>query len=151
MKLEVKKLHPDAKVPTIAYESDAGYDLYAYITKEESDYDDIRAIDINQYDYKEIGTGIAVAIPQGYYGRVAPKGGLARNNGIDILAGVVDAGYRGEIKVLMLNNGIEDYMVFHDNKIAQLIITKIETPPIEVVDDLSNTERGEKRYGSSGV
>lgn len=149
MKLLVQKLHPDAIIPTIAYESDAGYDLYANII---DDTGGQLTTVIYPGGSKVISTGIAVAIPPGYYGRIAPKSGLAANHCIDVLAGVVDSGYRGEIRVQLANLHYKDaFWIDNHMKIAQLIITKIETPPIEVVDVLPNTERGSRGYGSSGI
>lgn len=100
-----------------------------------------------------IDTGIKVAIPEGYYGRVAPRSGLAFKHGIDVLAGVIDSDYRGELKVILLNTGDEDVVIEHGERIAQLIIEKIAIPDIIVVgneDDLSLTGRGENGFGSTG-
>ena len=86
-----------------------------------------------------------------YYGRIAPRSGLAYKYGVDILAGVCDSDYRGEIKVIMVNHGRECFRYSKGDRIAQLIIEKITTPPVEVVEELDSTERGEGGLGSTGV
>ena len=88
MKIKIKKINPDGKVPTRAKSSDAGYDLYSTVD-----------MPITPTARQLVPTGIAIEIPEGYYGRIAPRSGLAVRAGIDILAGVVDSGYRNEIKV----------------------------------------------------
>jgi dUTP pyrophosphatase len=92
-------------------------------------------------------------VPQGYYARIAPRSGLAIKYGIDVFAGVVDAGYRGEVKVILMNASDKIFKVDVGDKIAQLIIQPCESwSPIEVatLDDLGDTERGTKGFGSSG-
>lgn len=98
-----------------------------------------------------IPTGIAVEIPEGYYGRVAPRSGLAHNHGIDVLAGVVDSGYRGEVKVILYNTDKDHrFQVRRGDRIAQMIIERhYNFDPVEV-EDLSATPRGEGGFGSSG-
>ncbi len=101
-----------------------------------------------------IPTGVYVKIPKGHYGRVAPRSGLAFKYGIDVLAGVIDSDYRGEIKVILLNTSDVEYEVEDGERIAQLIIEKIAIPDLFVVghiDDLGSTERGEKGFGSTGL
>ena len=95
-------------------------------------------------------TGLAVAIPEGYYGRVAPRSGLATKQGLNVLAGVIDADYRGEIGCLLHNTGTETVELPAQSKICQLIIEKIITPEAVWADDLSNTERGSGGFGSTG-
>lgn len=98
-----------------------------------------------------VSTGISMEIPEGYYGRIAPRSGLAHNHGIDVLAGVVDSGYRGEIKVILYNTDKEEvFQVSQGDKIAQIIIERhYNFEPVEV-DDLSSTSRGEDGFGSTG-
>ena len=95
-------------------------------------------------------TGLAVAIPEGYYGRVAPRSGLASKQGLDVLAGVIDADYRGEIGCLLYNAGSETIHLAAQSKICQLIIEKIITPEAVWADDISDTERGNGGFGSTG-
>ena len=90
-------------------------------------------------------------IPIGYYGRVAPRSGLAFKNGIDTLAGVIDAGYRGEIAVIIINHGKEDFKIEKGNRIAQMIFEKIDQAEFEEVEELNITERGDGGFGSSGI
>jgi dUTP pyrophosphatase len=97
-----------------------------------------------------IRTGLAVAIPEGFYGRLAPRSGLAMQKGIDVLAGVIDADYRGEISCLLYNAGDELIDLPAQTKICQLIIEKIITPTAVWVDGLSQTSRGSGGFGSTG-
>jgi dUTP pyrophosphatase len=97
------------------------------------------------------GTDIAVAIPEGHYGRVAPRSGLALKNFIDVGAGVIDADYRGPIGVLIFNFGDVSFKIGRGDRIAQLILERISTPYVEVVQELPETERGSGGFGSTGV
>ena len=100
---------------------------------------------------KLVPTGIQMAIPVGYYGRVAPRSGLSCK-GLDIGAGVIDAGYRGEIKILAINNSNKDFFVKRGERIAQLIVTKIaDSPTLSVVDELPSSDRGASGFGSTGL
>jgi dUTP pyrophosphatase len=143
MKLKIKKLDENATIPTRAHESDAGLDLYSI---EEN-------VTINPQSRLTIKTGISIEIPEGYYGRVAPKSGLASKQGIDVLAGVIDSSYRGEVKVILYNTNkdVGAWQVFKGDKIAQLIIEKHYNFPVEIVKELSDTERGDGGFGSTGV
>ena len=98
MEIKYSKLHPHAKEPFRANTSDAGYDLFS------TDY-----VTLEPFQRRLISTGINVEIPEGFYGRVAPRSGLACKKGIDVMAGVIDSGYRGEIKVLLINLNFEGY------------------------------------------
>lgn len=148
--IQVKQLHVDAKIPTRSHDTDAGLDLYA------NESASIQTTGV-------ISTGIAVLIPDGYVGLIWPRSGLSAKHGIDVLAGVVDAGYTGEIKVcLAYNRDVPDsYNVEKGDKIAQLLIQKIETPNPLVVDDFICTDteftqatmpkqRGDNGFGSTG-
>lgn len=98
-----------------------------------------------------VSTGIRLEIPEGYYGRVAPRSGLAHKNGIDVLAGVVDSGYRGELKVVLHNTDRHDlFFVSPGDRIAQLIIERHYNPEFVEVDDLASTDRGDGGFGSTG-
>ena len=139
MKIKIKKINPDGKVPTRAKSSDAGYDLYSTAD-----------MPITPTARQLVPTGIAIEIPEGYYGRIAPRSGLAVRAGIDILAGVVDSGYRNEIKVVMINLGEGLVSVNKGDRIAQLIIEKCHDVEWEEVNELSDSDRGEGGFGSSG-
>ena len=122
--VSVKKLTQTAQLPAKAHEDDAGFDLY-------SDRDFI----VYPETRRLIGTGIAVAIPRGYYGRIAPRSGLAFKNGIDVLAGVVDAGYRNEVGVILINFGDKPFEIKNGDRVAQLIIEKVELNSIQSESD----------------
>lgn len=137
--LKFKRLVSSATLPTRGSHSAAGLDLYS-----------IEAVRLPPNERCLIGTGLAVAIPDGYYGRLAPRSGLATKKGIDVLAGVIDADYRGEIHCLLYNTGAEAVELPAQTKICQLIIEKIITPTPEWADDLTNTIRGGGGFGSTG-
>lgn len=142
--LLVTKLSSTAKIPTRNITDDenpdVGYDLY-------SDEDKI----IPSWSRAVIGTGISVAIPEGCYGRVAARSGLSCNNYIDVGAGVIDRGYRGEIKVCLINSFGVEFLVKKGMKIAQLICERAAYPEIICVDKLDETTRGSNGFGSSGI
>jgi dUTP pyrophosphatase len=99
-----------------------------------------------------VRTGVSMEIPEGYYGRVAPRSGLAHNHGIDVLAGVIDSSYRGEIRVVLYNTDKEEpFQVRFGDRIAQLIIEKHYNFEFVEVEDLSRTERGASGFGSTGT
>lgn len=137
--LSFEKLDPNAVLPTRGSQSAAGLDLYS-----------IEAITLNPNERRVIRTGLAVAIPEGYYGRVAPRSGLAIQKGVDVLAGVIDADYRGEIGCLLHNVGEERIDLPAQSKICQLIIEKIITPAAMWTNRLSETGRGSGGFGSTG-
>jgi len=97
-----------------------------------------------------VPTGIAVVLPEGVYGRVAPRSGLTVKHCIDVGAGVIDPDYTGEVKVVLFNHGDEDFEVKKGDRIAQLILEKCETPPIEELNIIEDTERGSDGFGSTG-
>jgi dUTP pyrophosphatase len=140
--LKFKRLDSQAVLPTRTNATDAGLDLYA-----------MESVRIYESDYETIPIGIAVEIPEGYYGRIAPRSGLAAKYGLDVLAGVIDASYRGEIKVIVSNYGLGsgDYITINPgDRIAQLIIEKIEVPVAVWADELDDTARSAQGFGSSG-
>lgn len=142
MELRVTRLRDDAQVPTRAHEGDAGLDLHA-----------AEAARIEPGGRASIGTGIAVAIPDGHAGLVLPRSGLARRHGITIpnAPGLIDSGYRGELTVLLLNTDrSSSFEVSPGDRIAQLVVTPFaEAEPVEV-EDLDETARGLAGFGSSG-
>jgi len=142
-KLLIQRMHDDVTLPSRAHSSDAGLDLHAYT----SDHFDF----VIQPGYRVlIGTGCRFSIPKGYYGRIADRSGNAWKSGLHVLGGVVDSGYSGEVKVILQNLSGEEYIVRHNDKIAQLIIEKIYEGEILEVNDLDQTERNDKGFGSSG-
>ena len=137
--LNFKKLDPRATLPTRGSSAAAGLDLYS-----------IEAVSLEPGQRVTARTGLAVAIPEGFYGRLAPRSGLATKKGLDVLAGVIDADYRGEIGCLLYNAGEEKIELPENSKICQLIIEKIVTPQAVWADDLGDTERGPGGFGSTG-
>jgi dUTP pyrophosphatase len=97
-----------------------------------------------------VDTGIAIAVPEGTYGRVAPRSGLASKHFIDTGAGVIDADYRGEVKVLLFNHSEVDFPVKEGDRIAQLVLERIYTPEVTVVEELEESVRGAGGFGSTG-
>jgi dUTP pyrophosphatase len=139
--LLVKRLHDGATLPTRAYEHDAGLDLAS-----------CERIELGPGQRALVATGLSVAIPAGHAGFVQPRSGLAARHGITVLntPGLVDAGYRGELKVVLLNTDrSEPFVVEPGMRIAQLVIAPVATPPLVEVDALPDSERGEKGFGSS--
>ena len=139
MTLGIKKLSFDALLPTRCSIGAVGYDLY-------SNCDCV----IPTSERMLVSTGIAVVLPNGVYGRVAPRSGLAVKHGIQVGAGVIDPDYTGEVKVVLFNHGEKDFEVKKGDRIAQLILEKCETPLIEEISIVEDTERGSGGFGSTG-
>ncbi len=137
-KLKIKKLDRGVRLPDYAYFGDAGLDLYSNID-----------ILIKASEREIISTGIAMEIPDGYVGLIWDKSSLGIKETLKILGGVIDSGYRGEIKVGMINLSKKDFQIVRGQKIAQMIIQKKEKIIIEEVESLSESERNEKSFGSS--
>lgn len=161
--IPVKLLNEFARMPEYSKDGDAGMDIFASCNVmvpcmtyadsnilEPTNSDGILMSSPSYLNRKLISTGVSLAIPKGYYGRVAPRSGLSCK-GIDIGAGVVDSGYRGEIKVLFINNSTESYIIKSGDKIAQIVLTRImNSPKLEAVDELPSSERGADGFGSTG-
>ncbi len=143
MNIKVKKLKPDATVPTMGSKFAAGADLYS---AEDAD------VVIGPGETKFIGTGLAMEIPEGYVGLVYARSGLACKRGLAPAnkVGVVDSDYRGEIKVALHNHGKEAQTVEKGERIAQMVIAPYLSVNYEEADELSETERGEGGFGSTG-
>ena len=142
MTLRFRRLKVAARPPTQAHEGDAGYDLHA-----------AEAATIGPGERASIGTGIAVAIPEGQAGLVIPRSGLAARHGISVVnaPGLIDAGYRGELRVLLLNTDrSEAFTVEPGDRIAQLVLVRVETEELEEVAELDETVRGAGGFGSTG-
>ena len=139
--LEIALLHPDAIPPTRVRAGDAGYDLRA-----------TERVSIPQEGRRLVGTGVAIALPEGVAGLVTPRSGLAIDHGLTLLnaPGLIDPNYRGEIKVILHNTGDRRYTVEVGDRIAQLLLVPYWAPELEVVDALDTTERGAAGFGSSG-
>ncbi len=140
MKLQVVRLTESAKMPHFAHESDAGMDLFCS-----------ELVTISPQERVQIKTGIALAIPDGHVGLIWDKSGLSHRYGLKTVGGVIDAGYRGEILVGMVNLSDTAHTFSVGDKIAQMLIQKVEHPDIEEVFTLDETVRGAKGFGSTGV
>src|SRR3989338_10243806 len=138
MTIKIKKLHPQAILPKYACANDAGMDFYSL----ENEI-------INPGERKLIPTGIAMAIPPGYVGIIWDKSGLAAKHGIKTMGGVIDSGYRGEIKILVCNLSDTSYTFEKGTKVAQMLIQPVDKRKIVEVDSLDETERGEGGFGST--
>lgn len=142
MKLLVQKINEKAVIPFYAHEGDAGLDLFS-----------IENISIKSMERKLVHTGIKIQLPKNTEAQVRPRSGLALKNGITVLntPGTIDEGYRGEICIILINLGSEEFNVTEGMKIAQMVIKPTVSPKIEEVRELSETERGEHGFGSTGV
>jgi len=144
MKLPIKRLDPDLPLPKYAKVGDAGCDLLS-----------AEDITINPGGGRAlVPTGLALAIPEGYAGFVQPRSGLAVKNGVTVLntPGLIDSGYRGELKILLINTDpSEPFDIVRGERIAQLVIQKVEQVEFDEVDSLPSSERGEGGFGSTGL
>ena len=142
--ISVTKLHPEAQLPRSAHgpQEDAGFDLMA-----------VEEVTLPAGRWASVPTGLAIEIPPGYEGQVRPRSGLARTFGVTLLnaPGTIDPGYRGEVQVLMINHGAEDYTVKAGDRIAQLIIGAYANVSWEVQEQLAVSARGEGGFGSTGT
>jgi dUTP pyrophosphatase len=142
IELPVRRLRPDAALPSRAYDGDAGFDLAA-----------CERVVLEPGARAVVGTGIAVAIPDGYAGLVVPRSGLAARHGLSKVnsPGLVDAGYRGELKVIVLNTDRDAPLVIEPGmRIAQLVLVRLPEVRLREVDELPASARGEGGLGSSG-
>ena len=142
MQIPIKRLRPEATLPTYAHHGDAGCDLYS-----------CEDVALRPGMRAKVATGIAVAIPDGHAGFVQPRSGLAAKHGISIVntPGLIDSKYRGELCVLLVNlDPDETYEVAKGDKIAQLVIQRVEEVDFDLVEELDDTSRGAGGFGSSG-
>jgi dUTP diphosphatase len=140
--LRFRRLSEAARPPARAHDGDAGYDLHA-----------AEAASIGPGGRASVGTGIALEIPEGHAGLVVPRSGLAARHGIALVnaPGLIDAGYRGELRVLLLNSDRERaFEVSPGDRIAQLVVVRVEGPALEEVGDLGKSARGVAGFGSTG-
>lgn len=138
--LRVKRHKPEATLPQRATFNSAGYDLCSAID-----------CSVEAGGRLAIPTEISIEVPSGHYGRVAPRSGLAMKQGINVGAGVIDADYRGKVAVILFNHSDSTFAVKTGDRIAQLILERISTPPVVEVDKMEATERGTGGFGSTGV
>ena len=141
MHLSVLKLDRELPSPVRAHQDDAGLDLHAR-----------HPARLAPGEHTTIETGIAVAIPPGYAGLVLPRSGLASRHGIGIVnaPGLIDSGYRGEIRVVLVNLGGDQFRIVRGDRIAQLVIVPVVIAEVEIAERLEDSERGSKGFGSSG-
>lgn len=139
--VKVKILDPKATIPTRAHQTDAGFDIHA-----------LEDTHIQAGETKKVRTGIALGIPPGYSGDVRSRSGLAaRNIVVANSPGTIDPGYTGEVLVLLRNQSATNFDIEAGDRIAQLVVTYINTQTLEVVDDLGTSERGDGGFGSTGL
>ena len=136
--LEVKRLSTDATLPTRAYPDDAGLDIYG-----------LEDALIAPSEGKMVSTGVALAIPAGHVGMVCDRSSMAKK-GIKTAGGIIDAGYRGELKIVLWNLSKDQIRITRGERIAQLLVLPIQTPAVREVSELSVATRGDKGFGSSG-
>lgn len=145
MLLKIKKVKGFEDLPTPKYMTSgaAGMDLYAALDEQ---------VIIKQFERKKIPVGICIELPRGFEAQIRPRSGLAANYGITLLnsPGTIDWDYRGEINVIVINFGSEEFIIKRGDRIAQMVINKVETPIIKLVDDIDSTSRGEGGFGSTG-
>lgn len=140
--VKVKKLNSEARVPTMANPGDAAFDLYS-----------IQDCILRPGEKKLVSTGLALEIPDGYEGQVRPRSGLAIQNGVTTLntPGTIDSGYRGEIRIILINQGDENFHIERGMRVAQLAIRPVPQVQFVEVDELKDSKRGDRGFGSTGV
>ena len=142
MRLTVKRLDPaGARLPARAHPGDAGLDLFAAV-----------GVDIPAGETRLVGTGLAIELPPGTEGQIRPRSGLALRHGITVLnaPGTIDAGYRGEVGILLINHGRQAFRVRRGMKVAQLVVTPVVEVEVVEADTLSDTARARAGFGSTG-
>ena len=142
MTLKFKRIHPDAVLPAYAHPSDAGMDVRS-----------VEDLAIAPGKRALVRTGLVMMLPPLYEAQVRPRSGLALKSGITVLntPGTIDSGYRGEVGVVLINLGQEEFKVAKGDKIAQLVIAPVTQPEIVEASDVDETDRGEGGFGSTGV
>lgn len=143
-KILIKKLNQNAKIPVREHDTDAGIDLYC-----------LEPFGIDTNEKLLIGTGIAVQIPKGYVGIIKEKSGISAKKGIQVMAGVIDEGYNGEVKVLLYKPQVKDGTIRDTfeagEKIAQLVLQKVSYATVKEVESLKSSKRGMGGFGSTGT
>lgn len=140
--LKVKKLTPEAILPQYAHPGDAGMDLFS-----------VEALELGPGEYRMVKTGVSIELPPGTEGQVRPRSGLAAKQGVTVLnsPGTVDAGYRGEVCVILINHGRAPFRIEPGMKIAQLLVKSVLTVDVQEVAELTDTPRGAGGFGSTGM
>lgn len=141
MQLQVQRVHPDAVVPAYAHPGDAGLDLTS-----------VEAVRLPAGGRAAVRTGLAIAVPDGWVGLVHPRSGLARRHGVTVAnaPGTIDAGYRGEVLVLLVNLGTDDVELAAGERVAQLVLQEVARAEVVEVEQLDDTARGSGGFGSTG-
>lgn len=144
VKVEIKRLHPDSVVPTYKTEHAAGMDLSAYLES---------SLRLAPGERALVDTGIAIALPPGYEAQVRPRSGLALKHGVGLVnsPGTIDADYRGEIKVVLINLGDDDFEIHAEDRIAQLVVAPVSRVEWQTVTELDTTTRNTRGFGHTGV
>jgi len=140
MNLQVQKLHEKAKIPMYAHGDDAGFDLCS-----------VEKVTVKSGERVQIKTGLALAVPEGYVGLIWDKSGLSHKFCLKTLGGVVDAGYRGEVMVGVINLGTKPHTFEAGDKVAQMLVQKVVHAEFEEVDTLEETKRADGAFGSTGT
>ncbi|MGV8169663.1 MAG: dUTP diphosphatase [Candidatus Nanoarchaeia archaeon] len=139
MRMKVKKIHPDAKLPSYAHEGDAGMDVFA-----------LEDCTLKAGERKTLRTGISYELEPGFVSLIWDKSGLASKHGLKTMAGVIESNYRGELMIVLLNTSDVDYHIEKGDKIANMLIQPVTAAKIEEVQELSDANRGTNAFGSSG-
>ena len=141
MEIKVLKLNSAAILPTYAHPGDAGLDLFA-----------VEALEISPGETQLVKTGIAIALPPNIEAQIRPRSGLALKHSVTVLnsPGTIDAGYRGEIGVILINHGKKSFQIIPGAKIAQMVVCSIVQAKLTIVDQLNSTSRGDGGFGSTG-
>lgn len=139
------KVNPGAILPEYKTKGAAGADVCAYLPQ--------GPVTIEKGKYAMVPTGLFCEIPEGYEIQVRPRSGLAFKNGVTVLntPGTIDSDYRGELRILLVNLGQEDFVINHNDRIAQIIVSPVLQADFKATEDLSQTERGTSGFGSTGV
>jgi dUTP pyrophosphatase len=138
---EVKRLSEDAVIPAYQTPGSAGADLHA-----------AEDVDLRPGEWKAVGTGLAFAIPEGYEVQIRPRSGLAFKHGVTVLnaPGTIDSDYRGEVRAILINNGSQVFRISKGDRVAQMVLAEVWQTGFHQVEELSETERGEGGFGSTG-
>lgn len=139
--VKVQKINPEAVIPEYIHEGDSGMDVYS-----------VNNMELKSGERKLIGTGLRFEIPIGYEIQVRPRSGLAIKKGVTVLntPGTVDSSYRGELGVILINHSNETYSVKKGERVAQIVLSKVEKMLLEEIEELSSTERGSGGFGHTG-
>ena len=145
IEIKIKSINNDIVIPSYETSSSAGLDLRAYLPDGD--------VELGPKEIKLIGTGLHFEIPDGFEVQIRPRSGLAFKNGISVLnsPGTIDADYRGEIKILLINHSSKIFKLENKMRIAQMVVSRYERVKFKIVEDLSSTERGSGGFGSTGT